>query len=74
MISLNNAYQYTRGEGFFSSHAAVTVIDSPHPSSEAETSTADLGGRMALHYASSQTLDMFWPLEGVNSTTFLYWA
>lgn len=24
---------------------------------------------MALHYASSQTLDMFWPLEGVNSTT-----
>lgn len=25
---------------------------------------------MALHYASSQTLDMFLPLEGVNSTTF----
>lgn len=40
-----------------------------NPNSEAETSTADLGGRMALHYASSQTLDMFWPLEGVNSTT-----
>lgn len=42
--------------------------------SEAETSTADLGGRMALHYASSKSLDMFWPLEGVNSTIFICWA